>query len=112
MIDRTIARAGAAAGIVYVLVLFGSGAFGESDTGHRVALVGMLFFFPFLGYLWRVLREAEGGEGWLSTTALSAGLCAVTIKIASGGHCSPPTKRPKARAFTTRSSGSTMWISC
>jgi uncharacterized protein DUF4386 len=83
MIDRTIARAGAASGIVYVLVLFGSAAFGEHDTGHRVALVGMLFFLPFLGYLWRVLREAEGAEGWLATTALIAGLSAVTIKVAS-----------------------------
>lgn len=83
MIDRTIARAGAASGIVYVLLLFGSDAFGESETEHRVGLVGMLFFLPFLGYLWRVLREAEGAEGWLSTTALIAGLSAITIKIAS-----------------------------
>ena len=83
MIDRIIARAGAASGIVYVLLLFGSGALGESDTGHRVGLVGMLFFLPFLGYLWRVLREAEDAEGWLSTTALIAGLSAITIKIAS-----------------------------
>ncbi len=84
MIDRTIARAGAASGIAYVLVLFGSSAFGENDTGHRIALIGMLFFLPFLGYFWRVLRQAEGAAGWLSTTAVISGLMAVTIKIASG----------------------------
>ena len=84
MINRTIDRAGAASGIVYVLILFSSGFFGESGTGHRVGLVGMLFFLPFLGYLWRVLRDAEGPAGWLATTALVSGLAAITIKIASG----------------------------
>src|SRR2546430_9825244 len=43
-----------------------------------------LFRSPFLGYLWRVLRDAEGPAGWLATTALVSGLAAITIKIASG----------------------------
>jgi hypothetical protein len=82
MIDRTIARIGAACGIAYVLVLFASDAF-AGETKERVGLAGMLLFLPFLGYLWRVLRDAEGPQGWLSTTALIAGLVAITIKIAS-----------------------------
>jgi hypothetical protein len=82
MIDRTFARIGAASGIVYVVALFAAGAF-AGDTKDRVALVGMLLFLPFLSYLWRVLKDAEGPDGWLSTTVLSAGLVAITIKIAS-----------------------------
>jgi Ca2+/Na+ antiporter len=83
MIDRTIARAGAASGIVYVLVIFTSPGLFAGDTARRVELVGMLFLLPFLGYLWRVLRAAESAEGWLSMTALISGLSAITIKIAS-----------------------------
>jgi Domain of unknown function (DUF4386) len=83
MIDRTIARIGAASGIVYVLVIFASPGLFDGDTATRVELVGMLFLLPFLGYLWRVLREAEGAHGWLSMAALISGLSAVTIKIAS-----------------------------
>jgi hypothetical protein len=83
MIDRTLARAGAASGIVYVLVIFSAAGLFGGDTERRVELVGMLFFLPFLGYLWRVLREAEGTEGWLATTALVSGLAAITIKLAS-----------------------------
>ena len=83
MIDRTIARAGAASGIIYVLVIFTAPGLFGGDTGTRAELVAMLFFLPFLGYLWRVLGAAEGADGWLATTALGAGLVAITIKLAS-----------------------------
>jgi hypothetical protein len=43
----------------------------------------MLLFVPFLGYLWSVLRRAEGEYGWLSATAFGAGLMGITIKFAS-----------------------------
>jgi hypothetical protein len=82
MPDRIVARLGAASGVLYVLALFGGNLFG-GDTARRVELVGMLLFLPFLGYLSGVLRQAEGGNGWLATTALVSGLAAVTIKLAS-----------------------------
>jgi len=82
MPDRILARLGAASGVLYVLALFGGSLFG-GDTGRRVELVGMLLFLPFLGYLSGVLRQAEGANGWLATTALVAGLAAITIKLAS-----------------------------
>ncbi len=46
-------------------------------------LVGMILFVPLLGYLWSVLRRAEGEDGWLSATAFGAGLMGITIKFAS-----------------------------
>src|SRR5439155_6632443 len=82
MPDRILARLGAASGVLYVLALFGGSLFG-GDIAKRVELVGMLLFLPFLGYLSGVLRQAEGANGWLATTALVAGLAAITIKLAS-----------------------------
>ena len=46
-------------------------------------LFGLILFIPFLGYLFAVLRRAEGGDGWLSATALGAGLVALAVKLAS-----------------------------
>jgi hypothetical protein len=43
----------------------------------------MLLFIPFLGYLYSVLRQAEGEDGWLSATAFGAGLVDLTIKLGS-----------------------------
>lgn len=43
----------------------------------------MILFVPFLGYLFSVLRAAEGEDGWLSATAFRAGLMGITIKFAS-----------------------------
>ena len=36
-----------------------------------------------MGYLFAVLRRAEGGDGWLSATAFGAGLVALAVKLAS-----------------------------
>jgi hypothetical protein len=86
MITRTGARLGAASGIAYVVALMGaSSAGGESTAALAAELVPMLLFFPFLAYLWSVLRDAEGPGGWLSATALATGVAAVTIKLASAG---------------------------
>jgi hypothetical protein len=56
-----------------------------SDAQIIVAfeLVGLLLFIPFVAYLWSVLRSAEGPGGWLSATALGAGLVGATMKIGS-----------------------------
>lgn len=48
-----------------------------------VELIAMLLFLPFLGYLYSVLRRAEGEDGWLSATAFGAGLVDITIKLGS-----------------------------
>jgi hypothetical protein len=83
---RTAARLGAASGIAYVVALMGASSIRSDSTAALAAeLVPMLLFFPFLAYLWSVLRDAEGPGGWLSATALATGVAAVTIKLASAG---------------------------
>ena len=55
---------------------------------------GFLFFLVFLGSLWSGMRRAEGGSGWLSTTAFGAGLMSVTINL--GGAATLVAARHKA----------------
>ena len=62
---------------------------GSTSTGSDaqivvvVELIAILLFLPFLGYLYSVLRRAEGEGAWLSPTAFGAGLVDLTIKLAS-----------------------------
>jgi hypothetical protein len=82
MNKRILPRLGAASGALFVVLLFGPSSSGSDSTIVLVLeLLGLLLFIPFLGYLWSVLREAEGPGGWLATTALGAGLVDVTIKF-------------------------------
>ena len=84
MYERIMPRLGAVSGALFVVLLFGPSSSGSDSTIVLVLeLVGLLFFIPFLGYLWSVLREAEGPGGWLATTAFGAGLVDVTIKLGS-----------------------------
>jgi hypothetical protein len=84
MYERILPRLGAASGALFVVLLFGPSSSGSDSTIVIVLeLLGLLFFIPFLGYLWSVLRAAEGPGGWLSVTALGAGLVGVTMKLAS-----------------------------
>src|SRR5215210_8004867 len=86
MTTRLGSRLGAASGIAYVVALMGASSIRSDGTAALAAqLVPMLLFFPFLAYLWSVLRDAEGPGGWLSATALSTGVAAVTIKLGSAG---------------------------
>lgn len=82
MQERIWPRLGAASGVLYVMLVFG---FTSSGSDSQVILlpemIGMLFFIPFLGYLYDVLRRAEGG--WLSATAFGAGLVEFTVKLVS-----------------------------
>jgi hypothetical protein len=79
-----LSRFGAACGLLYVVLLFGFTSIGSDAKFVLIAeLVGMLLFLPFLGYLYGVLRAAEGESGWLSATALGAGLVDLTIKLGS-----------------------------
>lgn len=84
MYERILPRLGAVSGALFVVLLFGPSASGSDSTIVLVLeLIGFLFFIPFLGYLWSVLREAEGPGGWLAATAFGAGLVDVTIKLGS-----------------------------
>jgi hypothetical protein len=86
MSDRVWNRLGAACGLLYVVLLFGPTSTGsDAPIVTILAVFGMLLFIPFLGYLWSILRQAEGEGGWLSATAFGAGLASITIKLASAG---------------------------
>lgn len=86
MYERIVPRLGAASGALFVVLLFGPASSGsDSDIVVILELSGLLLFIPFLGYLWSVLREAEGPVGWLSATVLGAGLVGITMKLGSIG---------------------------
>jgi hypothetical protein len=79
-------RLGAVCGILYVvLIMVGNSMYesGNETMGLPVELIGMLLFIPFLGYLYSLLRRAEGEDGWLSATAFGAGLVEFTVKLVS-----------------------------
>ena len=79
-------RLGAVCGILYVvLIMVGNSLYesGNETMGLPVELIGMLLFIPFLGYLYSLLRRAEGEDGWLSATAFGAGLVEFTVKLVS-----------------------------
>ncbi len=84
MQGRIWPRLGAVSGVLYVVLLIGSTSTG-SDAQIVIALelIAILLFLPFLGYLYSVLRRAEGEGAWLSATAFGAGLVDLTIKLAS-----------------------------
>jgi hypothetical protein len=86
MYERILPRLGAASGALFVVLLFGLTSSGsDSMIVVGLELLGLLLFIPFMGYLWSVLRDAEGPGGWLSATALGAGLVGITMKLASVG---------------------------
>jgi hypothetical protein len=86
MVERIMPRLGAASGALFVILLFGGSSTGsDSHAVVVLELIALLLFIPFLGFLWSTLREAEGPGGWLSTTALAAGLVGITMKLGSIG---------------------------
>ena len=84
MQGRIWPRLGAISGVLFVVLLFVPSSTG-SDARIVVVLelIGLLCFIPFLGYLYGVLRRAEGEGAWLSATAFGAGLVDLTIKLGS-----------------------------
>lgn len=84
MQERIWPRLGAISGLLYVVLLFGGTSIPVGEDAQAVVeMTGLLLFIPFLGYLFSVLRQAEGEGGWLSATAFGAGLLALTIKLGS-----------------------------
>ena len=98
-------RFAAATGAIYVaLIMVGSGlATGNGDpqdgptilahlragrtpvetVGVTMEILGFALFLVFLGYLYRVLRRAEGTEAWGAAVALGAGLVTTAVKLAA-----------------------------
>ena len=84
MQERIWPRLGAISGVLFVMLLFGPSSTGsDAQIVVVLELIGLLFFIPFLGYLYSVLRQDEGESGWLSATAFGAGLVNLTIKLGS-----------------------------
>jgi hypothetical protein len=84
MNERIMPRLGAACGALFGLLLFAPSSSGsDAPIVIVLELLGLLLFIPFLGYLCSVLRQAEGPNGWLATTAFGAGLVDITIKLGS-----------------------------
>lgn len=82
MDKRMGSRLGAASGMLFVALLLGGESLPLADV-VPYELFGLILFVPFLGCLFAVLRRAEGEDGWLSATALGAGLVALAVKLAS-----------------------------
>lgn len=78
-------RLGAACGIVFPIAMFLAVGNGSNFAPWRAvaATWALVLALPFLAYLWSLLRAAEGDGGWLSTTALVAGVSGVLVKLAS-----------------------------
>ncbi len=84
MQGRIWPRLGAFSGVLFVVLLMGSTSTGsDSEIVIVLELIAILLFLPFLGYLYSVLRRAEGEGAWLSPTAFGAGLVDLTIKLGS-----------------------------
>lgn len=84
MQGRIWPRLGALSGVFYVVLLMGSTSTGsDAQVVIVLELIAILLFLPFLGYLYGVLRRAEGEGAWLAPTAFGAGLVDLTIKLAS-----------------------------
>jgi hypothetical protein len=84
MQGRIWPRLGAVSGVLYVVLLMGSTSTGsDAQIVIVLELIAILLFLPFLGYLYGVLRRAEGEGAWLSATAFGAGLVDLTIKLGS-----------------------------
>ncbi len=104
--DGIVARVGAAAGALFVVAIMVGGILEFSGSteatdgpgvvenlqrdptivnrvGFALVIVGFVAFLAFLGYLHRVLRRAEGHDGWLATVSLGAGLLYLAIKVGS-----------------------------
>lgn len=79
-------RVGAACGAIFAIALTVAVGNGDGYNAVRavVATAALVLFVPFLAYLCSLLRAAEGEGGWLSTTALAAGLVGIALKLWSG----------------------------
>lgn len=78
-------RLGAASGAVFAIVLFVAAGNGHHFSAPRAvaALAAITLALPFVGYVFRILREAEGANGWLAPAALAGGITGIALKLVS-----------------------------
>lgn len=69
-------RVGAACGLLYAVLLFGSEAVGAK----QVAVAALVLFIPFAAYLAHVLREGA----WIANAVFGAAILDTAIKLGSG----------------------------
>ena len=50
-------------------------------SGDTVELLALVLLVVFAGRLWAILRRAEGGSGWLSTTGLAAIIASIAVGV-------------------------------
>jgi hypothetical protein len=87
MNQPTFSRLGAACGAVFAIVLtVAAGNGNESFSGPRAVagVAAITLALPFIAYLCSVLREADGADGWLVSTAFAAGIAGIVLKLGSG----------------------------
>jgi hypothetical protein len=80
-------RLGAACGAVFAVVLtVANGNGNEQFAAPRVVagIAALTLMIPFLCYLCSLLRDAETVHGWMATSALTAGISGIALKLASG----------------------------
>ncbi|MEA2426363.1 MAG: hypothetical protein QOH13_2773 [Thermoleophilaceae bacterium] len=78
MESKSVARAGAACGIIFPVAL----SLGR-DGVLMLSAFGLVAFVPFLAYLYSLLRSADRQGEWLAAAALGAGLMGITLKLVS-----------------------------
>ncbi len=85
MTKSMLPRLGVACGIVFPIAMFLAVGNGNNFAPWRavVATWALVLALPFLAYLCSLLRAAEDDGGWLSTTALVAGVSGVLLKLTS-----------------------------
>lgn len=79
-------RLGAGCGAVFAIALFAASGSGSHAFLAPRAIAGsaaIVLAIPFVVYLCSLLRAAEEGTGWLSRTALAAGVSGIALKLAS-----------------------------
>jgi hypothetical protein len=79
-------RLGAGCGVLFPIVLFVASGDGDNAFLAPRAIAGLAALtvaIPFIAYLCSLLREAEGGAGWLATTALTTGVAGIVLKLSS-----------------------------
>jgi hypothetical protein len=84
MNTRMPSRLGPACGVVAPVAMFLAVGNGNSFAPWRavVSTWALVLFLPFLAYLGRLLRAAEG-EGWIATAAVVAGVSGILLKLVS-----------------------------
>ncbi len=86
MNKAVLPRLGAASGAVFAIVLYVAAGNGDESFSTPRAIAGVAAItlaLPFVGYLSRLLREAEGANGWLATAALAGGTIGIGLKLVS-----------------------------